>query len=351
MRTHLIRCEMNQDCDGIDEVGRSLREGQLVAFPTETVYGLGANALREDSIRAVYEVKGRPQDNPLIVHLHDKKQLTEVARNIPPVAYQLLERFAPGPLTLVLERSPNLPAIVSAGLPTVAVRFPAHPVARALLKAADCPVVAPSANLSGKPSPTTADDCLEDLAGLVPYIVDGGASEIGVESTVLDLTVQPARILRPGKITAEDLAPYVQLDERSLSEREQEHPKAPGMKYRHYAPEAELILLEADDDDEAREVLEKALEDCEEELGRGARVGLWLPERLIDEAQDPLLKLERASYLDLEEATQGLYAALRNFDRQGCDRIYAFTESEEGLGCAYMNRLRKAAGGKERERS
>ncbi len=238
MKTELL------DASGVERAAEILRSGGLVAIPTETVYGLGANGLDESAVARIFEVKGRPQDNPLILHVASSRDLTKWCRDIPAEAWMLTERFWPGPLTLVLPRQSAVPLRVTAGLETVAMRCPDHPLTREVLRRAALPVAAPSANLSGKPSTTTAQHCVHDLWGKVDAILDGGPCRVGVESTILDLSVVPPRVLRPGGVTLEQLRavlPETEMDPGLV--KPGETPKAPGMKYRHYSPQAEVRLL------------------------------------------------------------------------------------------------------------
>ena len=319
-----------------------LREGKLVAFPTETVYGLGANAYLDDAVAEIYRVKGRPQDNPLIVHLVDLKDLDSVAKNIPDEAIALFNHFSPGPLTLILPRADAIPERVSAGLDTVAVRFPEHELARRLLHLAGCPVVAPSANLSGLPSPTRAEHVLRDLEGKIPYIIDGGPCRIGVESTVLDLSGNQAVILRPGLISQESLSEFLGLKVLLSSElaSADELPKAPGMKYRHYAPKAKVKLLNN---------LDRVLASIEINENNSL-IAFFISASLLDRTSQ-IKKLAQQKRILLkvyeggaEGAARELFAAFRDFDDAGAEIIWVQTEDEEGAGVAYMNRLRKAVG-------
>ncbi len=246
----------------------AIKAGQLVAFPTETVYGLGADAFNPEAIRQIYQVKGRPQDNPLIVHLTKLEDLAKVAREVPELAYRLYQRFAPGPLSLILPKHPDLPSIVTAGGDTVAVRFPAHPLAQDLINLSGTPLVAPSANISGRPSPTTAAICYQDLQGKVPYILDGGPCTFGVESTVLDLTSAVPTILRPGGLTREALSAFCACpiayvgdpQENPEGQDQPPVPKSPGMKYRHYAPQAKVQILTWQQAEDRSQVLANALQ-------------------------------------------------------------------------------------------
>ncbi len=248
METIIRKIDKNQiNQDVIEEAGNVLKQGGLVAFPTETVYGLGADALKEEAAKKTYAAKGRPSDNPLIVHIADYEDLKKVAVNIPPETDALAAHFWPGPLTMIFEKSESVPYGTTGGLDTVAVRMPSDPIAAALIRAAGGFVSAPSANTSGRPSPTTAEHVRVDLEGKIDMILDGGAVDIGLESTILDMTVEPPMILRPGAITAdmfEEVIGPVSVDETLVNSESKQAPKAPGMKYRHYAPKAKMMIVE-----------------------------------------------------------------------------------------------------------
>jgi L-threonylcarbamoyladenylate synthase len=306
-----------------------IARGGLVAFPTETVYGLGAGATDEQAVARIFQAKGRPPDNPLIVHIASLEQLPLVAREIPREAYRLAELFWPGPLSLVLYRSQQIPPGVSAGLPTVAVRMPNHPVALGLIKKAGVPIAAPSANRSGRPSPTSAFHVLEDLAGRIEAVLDGGRSLIGVESTVLDLTAPQPTLLRPGGVTRERLE--VALGRQVVLPRWDgtSPPPSPGMKYRHYAPRAPLIVVVGSE--ARRHRLARSLLSWYER--QGLKVGYLNPLRNFRGSLD---KREKAF-------ARSLYAALRAMDKGGADLIVAEGFPACGWGAVIMNRLCKAA--------
>ena len=323
----------------IIEAADYLARNEVIAFPTETVYGLGANAKSEEAVKKVYEAKGRPSDNPLIVHVASESQLEEFVTDIPPVAKRLMKEFWPGPLTLILKRKPGqLAKAVTAGLETVAVRMPSHPVALALIKASGLPIAAPSANTSGKPSPTTAKHVKDDLDGRIAGIVDGGATGVGVESTVLDCTVEIPVILRPGGVTREQLELMIGpvKEEVALSKKD-ETPKAPGMKYTHYAPKAPLTLVNGTPGFIQQLVDRKRAE--------GLKVGVLAAEenRLSYRAD---YVVTPGSLANLATVATGLYDALRQFDQCPVDLIYSEVFPTEGIGKAIMNRLFKAAGQK-----
>lgn len=323
-----------------------LQEGGLVAFPTETVYGLGANALMPSAIEKIYWAKGRPSNNPLIVHLARLDQLEQVAVNIPPVTWALAEHFWPGPLTFVLPRHADVPAAVSAGRDTIAVRIPAHPVALALLEAAAVPVAAPSANRSTRPSATSAQHVIADLGGRVDVILDAGMASIGVESTVIDLTRETPLLLRPGGVSLEDLQALVPSLVRYVPDHDSDEataePVSPGMLYKHYAPKAKVLLYEGDD----RAVLTRMRADAIALQATGQRVGLLLPEDAIatfDAADTVIESVGRRG--DLDSLAFTLFAHLRALDAQNVDVILVQQVPNTGLGAAIADRLSRASEG------
>jgi L-threonylcarbamoyladenylate synthase len=320
----------------IVEAANFLRRDELVAFPTETVYGLGANAKSTAAVEKIFQAKGRPSDNPLIVHIASIEQLHEIACEIPDVAYTLMNHFWPGPLTIVLKKKEGISEKVTAGLDTVAVRMPAHPVALALIRASGLPIAAPSANRSGRPSPTIAKHVLDDLEGKIAAIVDGGATGIGVESTVVDCTQPVPVILRPGGVTKEEMEQIVgevRIDP-GLEEKEAT-PKSPGMKYTHYAPQAPLIVVKG-----SPSFLQTLIDKQKTE---GKKVGvLTTEEQRHHYNADVVLTCGRRS--DLSTVAHRLYDVLRQFDETDVDLIYSESFPSEGIGAAIMNRLMKAAG-------
>ncbi|ACA60638.1 Sua5/YciO/YrdC/YwlC family protein [Candidatus Desulforudis audaxviator MP104C] len=314
-----------------------IREGGLVAFPTETVYGLGANALDRQAVKRVFAVKGRPDDNPLIVHVGERAEISGLVRDLPPSAEKLIGLFWPGPLTLVLPRSDRVSPAVTAGLDKVAVRMPAHPVALALIREAGVPVAAPSANTSGRPSPTTAAHVLEDLDGRIEAVLDGGPVPVGVESTVLDLTVSPPVILRPGGVTGRQLAAVLGAVVHH-PEAAPGRPQAPGMKYRHYAPRTPLVLVEGP----PAAVTARIRELAAAARASGERVAVLARTDTAAYYPDgPVVPCGKSN--DPGSAAAALYSALRECDALGADLILAEGLAAEGLGRAVMNRLRKAA--------
>ena len=307
-----------------------IRRGGLVALPTETVYGLGANALDERAVAGIFAAKGRQQDNPLIVHVASLDDIEPLVAETPDVFERLAERFWPGPLTLVMRKSEKVPDNVTAGLDTVAIRMPEHPAAQALIRACGCPIAAPSANPSGKPSPTTAKHVLNDLDGKIAYILDGGSCRVGLESTVLDISGEVPRILRPGGVTYDDLRAVlgaVEIDRPSATET----PRSPGMKYRHYAPKAPLTAV----------------------LGPPAKSAEYIKKRLGDNtaalmfddcAFDHPRVVTFGASEDYAAQAAHLFDALRMLDGMDVSEILAQTPDENGLGHAVANRIKKAAG-------
>jgi L-threonylcarbamoyladenylate synthase len=327
--------------DAIRCAASILRAGGLVAFPTETVYGLGADALNAKAVAGIFAAKGRPVDNPLIVHIAEASQMESLAQNIPPEAYLLADKFWPGPLTLVLESRPAVPPETTGGLHSVALRVPDHPAALALLKEAAVPVAAPSANLSGTPSPTSARHVLDDLAGRIDAVLDGGPSGVGVESTVLDIRNGRPLLLRPGGVTPEEIAVILgrECPQTHWQENMAEPPPSPGLKYGHYAPQAPLYLVRG----QPGAVLDRMRELRDYFQMRGDKVGLLLSRESAGHLVSEYVEI-LGDRKDAGELAANLYAALRRFDRQNVDVIIAEGYAEEGMGLALMNRLIKAAG-------
>ena len=321
------------------EAAQLLQRGETVGFPTETVYGLGADATSDKAITRIYTAKGRPSDNPLIVHIAYMEQAADYTEEIPEAARRLMEAFWPGPLAIVLKHNGLLSEKVTAGLETVALRMPDHQVALALIEASKLPLAAPSANRSGKPSPTSAQHVYDDLAGWIPAVIDGGTTGVGVESTVIDATQSPMMILRPGGVAIEAIeneVGTVTMDP-SLASFSGTSPKSPGMKYTHYAPEAPLVLVEGRLADFSKTV--------ERAQYAGKRVGVLVTDEWSGRTgADQEVTLGPAA--DLEKIARRLYDALREFHTDEVDIIYAVTFTEEDLGGAVMNRLAKAAGGR-----
>ncbi len=347
MNTRILKAEdLKLSPEELEEAAVLLRSGGLVAFPTETVYGLGANALDASAAKKIYEAKGRPSDNPLIVHISEIQDMEVLAREIPEKAYQLAEVFWPGPLTIILKKQDSVPGGTTGGLDTVAIRLPANQLARSLIAAAGVYVAAPSANLSGKPSPTKAEHVIKDMDGKVDMIIDGGNATLGLESTIVDLTGINPVILRPGCITKgmlENVIGPVETDpailDRNPDPGRNIAPKAPGMKYRHYAPEGNLTIYEGD----IALVIDAINQQAQEKLAGGKRVGVI--------ATDETKTLYRygtvmtiGSRRDEASIAAGLYAILREFDELHMEYIYTESFEDNSLGHAIMNRLLKAAG-------
>lgn len=333
------------DCaESYIEAAKILQQGGLVAFPTETVYGLGGNALDPEAAKKIYAAKGRPSDNPLIVHIAKKENLSELAKEVPERAWILAKHFWPGPLTMILPKSDKVPFGTTGGLDTVAVRMPNHPVALRLIEEAGVFIAAPSANISGKPSGTMAEHVIEDFDGRIDMILDGGMVKVGIESTVIDLTEKIPVILRPGCITKEMLCEVlgeVVIDKAILPENQDKliAPKAPGMKYKHYAPKAELTIFTG----EACKVRERINQLIGTNLEKGLRTGVIT----IEEAKALYphgVVLSIGSFEEEGTIARGLYRVLREFDHLQVDCIYAESFGRDSMGDAIMNRLQKAAG-------
>ena len=326
----------------IGRAGQIIKEGGLVAFPTETVYGLGGDALNPDSSRKIYAAKGRPSDNPLIVHIAEMEALEPICAQIPEEMRKLAEAFWPGPLTMIVPKTDRVPKETTGGLDTVAIRMPDHAAALALIRAAGGYIAAPSANASGRPSPTLAGHVMEDLQGRIEMILDGGEVGIGVESTIVDLTGEVPTILRPGYVTEEMLQRVlgeVQTDPTLMQKVEGGRPKAPGMRYRHYAPKGILSLVEG----EAGEVTARINALVSEAAAQGSRTGVLCTEESIGQYRADVVR-SLGSREDMRSIALHLYRALREFDTEGVETIYAESFSRDGFGQAVMNRLLKAAG-------
>ncbi len=342
MRTVLVNMREGPSEAGIRQAGEILQSGGLVAFPTETVYGLGANALDANASAKIYRAKGRPSDNPLIVHIADWDAIGLITESLPPQARLLSDAFWPGPLTMILQKSAAVPYETTGGLDTVAVRMPSHPVAQAMIRAGGGYIAAPSANTSGRPSPTTAQHVAEDLDGAIDMIIDGGEVPIGLESTIVDLTEEIPTILRPGYISRDMLAQVVgpvQMDQGLTSEDESVRPKAPGMKYRHYAPKAPLYIVEGSRQD----VIDKINKLSAEEYKAGGRAGVIATDETAGSYAHAVIRSIGSRSEELSIA-QHLYAILREFDHLKVSVIYSESFETPQMGPAIMNRLMKAAG-------
>lgn len=351
MKTTILKDLEKED---IEKVGVALQKGELVAIPTETVYGLAANGLDENAIQKIYEAKGRPSDNPLILHVSSMEEVEPLVKEITPTAKQLMEAFWPGPLTLTLLKSDSVPDRVTGGLNRVAVRCPSHPVARKVIRAAGVPLAAPSANLSGKPSPTTAEAVYEALAGRLPYIVDGGPCKVGIESTVIEVGTDEVTILRPGAVTAsmlEEMGLRVHIDAALC--KGSGAPKAPGMKYTHYAPDAPMTTLMG----ERKQIVRYLLQKLQEEEKKHALEKRRALSFFIHESTAEILQREYSGKIVYRVYTYGdvvgvndiahvLYQTLLQMNHEKVSEIYAEGISSGDGVLAIMNRLEKASGGR-----
>lgn len=312
--------------EDLKRAGKLLKEGKLVAFPTETVYGLGANALDSEACRKVYLAKGRPSDNPMIVHIADVKSIESLTSDMTDDMKILMDEFWPGPLTMIVNAKDIIPKVTTGGLPTVAVRMPSNEIARKVISYSECPIAAPSANLSGKPSPTKASHVIDDMNGKIDAIIDGPDSNVGIESTVIDMTVDPPVILRPGIITKEELSvalkKEVEFDPNLLKKPEKDFkPKSPGMKYKHYAPNGKMVLFRGDKDKVKARIL------FEEE-----------------KAKEEGIKVRSIFFNDDIDAAHDIFKYLRECDKDGIELILMEARDEKGLGFSVMNRMLRSAG-------
>ncbi|MBR2215788.1 MAG: threonylcarbamoyl-AMP synthase [Selenomonadaceae bacterium] len=346
MYTQIIKItDINGQTKDLQKAGDIIKGGGLVAFPTETVYGLGASGFDEGATTEIYRVKGRPSDNPLILHVAEFDMVASVAE-VTPLAQKLLTAFCPGPLTLVMKRKSTVPDCITGGLKTVGVRWPDNEIAQAFIKAAGVPIAAPSANLSGRPSPTTAEAVRRDLEGRIPLILDGGSCRFGLESTIVDCTEATAVILRPGAVTREMIAEVVgevRLDPGLVGKKNV--PKAPGMKYTHYAPKAPLTLVEASPE-KMKGIFRRELRRLQKET---KVIGVIVSDELANFLQEselvpPDLIVSYGQRENLTAIAANLYASLRYFDDKAVEQLLAEGTADTGLGLAIMNRLRKAAG-------
>lgn len=329
--------------DLIKEAARILNDKGVVAFPTETVYGLGANALDKEAISKIFQAKGRPEDNPLIVHIENTNQLKDLTEDVSEKAHKIMERFWPGPLTIIFKKGPKVPYTATGGLDTVAVRMPNHKIALELIKEANLPIAAPSANISGKPSPTEASHVIEDLAGRIHMIIDGGDTGVGVESTVLDVSGDIPFILRPGGVTKEDLLeifPRVAYDPAIETLNSDIAPRSPGQKYRHYSPKAKMTIIQGSPEATVKEIINlyKSYND------QGLRVGIMATEETQSMYGEGTV-LVSGSRKKPETIAANLFKSLRKFDTLEVDIILAEGVEEAGIGKAIMNRMKKAASG------
>lgn len=345
METKIIKIKENDvDKHLIEEAVETINSGGLVAFPTETVYGLGANGLDERAVEKIFIAKGRPQDNPLILHVWSREQVEELVEDISHIAKLCMEKFWPGPLTLLLKKSAKVPEIITAGLDTVAIRMPENKIALELIRLSNTPIAAPSANISGRPSPTSAEHVIQDMMGKVDIIIDGGNTGIGLESTVLDLSGETPMILRPGGVTEEDLRKIISnitIDSSIIKEDENIVPKSPGQKYRHYAPKSEMIVFNG----EVHNIVEAIVKNTKEYMKAGKNVGIICTDETKSFYKEGLI-ISMGSRERKETIAQNLFSTLRLFDETKVDIILAEGIDLSHLGIAIMNRMMKAASGK-----
>lgn len=343
MNTQIYKIDSKAvDHQKMEEAAQLIRSGELVAFPTETVYGLGADALNPQASKKIYAAKGRPSDNPLIVHIAKFEDLEEIAKEVPQEAKKLADAFWPGPLTMIVYKNEKVPYETTGGMDTVAIRMPDHPAALELIRQSGCLIAAPSANTSGRPSPTLAEHVAEDLGGRIPMILDGGEVGIGIESTIIDLTEKIPMILRPGYITKEMLEAVigtVQTDPGIIAADSTKKPKAPGMKYRHYAPKANLMLI----DGAKCAVVDKINELTDAMHSEGKKVGIIGTDETVTSYRGDMV-LSIGAREDEDAIARHLYKLLREFDEADVDVIYSESFATPRIGQAIMNRLLKAAG-------
>jgi L-threonylcarbamoyladenylate synthase len=341
METKVKILDLNDiDYKIIKEAADILKKGGLVVFPTETVYGLGADAQNEKAVNNIFKAKGRPQDNPLIVHVGDIDMVPELVKEIPLSARKIMDRFFPGPITVIMKKSDKIPMVTSAGLSTVGIRMPENIIARELIRESGVPVAAPSANTSGKPSPTEVNRCVEDLDGKVDFIIGGGKCSYGLESTVIDCSVYPPVILRPGRITLEmlqEIDENIYIDSGLITGNER--PKAPGMKYKHYAPKAKVKIIQGS----VKKTVEKINEIVQNYIGDKSKVGIMATDETISEYKQGIV-ISLGSRNDVETIGSNLFETLRALDDLGVDLILSESFEENGIGIAIMNRLKKSAG-------
>lgn len=339
MECELVKINSIKD-EALTKAADFIKNGGLVAFPTETVYGLGGDGLNSEAASKIYKAKGRPSDNPLILHINDQKMLHKIVNDVNSMAKKIMTAFCPGPITLILPKSDIVPSSVTGGLNTVAVRMPDNDIARELIRLSNTPIAAPSANISGRPSPTTAQAVYNDLHDRIDMILDGGACHFGVESTIVDCTEDVPIILRPGAITKEmleELFPVVKIDKAIIGENVV--PKAPGMKYKHYAPKANMILFEGSSAKMADAIANK-IADYERE---GKKVGLVVSYEVAEKLQHENTAIY-GNQEDLLTIASDIYECLRFFDDKDVDIILAEGTTDKGIGLAIMNRLHKASG-------
>ena len=358
MLTKIIRLDpLNFSIDQLQEALELIRNDEIVAFPTETVYGLGGSAFSETAVRKIFIAKGRPSDNPMIVHISDLEMLSSIVKIIPENIRKLCERFWPGPLTILFDKSEKIPDIVTAGLSTVAVRMPSQPIALALIKTLGIPIAAPSANLSSRPSPTQAKHVFDDLQGKIPLIIDGGTCNVGVESTVIDVHKGHSVILRPGGVNLEELRLYLPkieiYNEKNDNTLDNFNPQSPGLKYKHYSPKAELILIEGS----IKYLEEKIISLYSKYRLRKNIIGIihthkniQIPSEILNDLKCKIIYLgsldsdiDSDNSINADKIAEGLFSTLRAVDNQNIDLVIVEGISDEKIGLAVMNRLRQAA--------
>ena len=334
--------DLKEDEEKIREAAEIIKNGGIVAFPTETVYGLGADALNEKAVRRIFEAKGRPQDNPLIIHVASKN-IEKYVQDVPEIAKKLMNKFCPGPLTVILKKKDIIPDVTSANLDSIGIRMPSNEIALKLIELSGTTIAAPSANISGRPSPTDYERCIEDLDGKVDYILGGDKSNVGVESTIVDCTVYPPMILRPGGITLEMLKA---IDENifidpAIMEKPDENlkPKAPGMKYRHYAPKAKVTIISGN----RNNTIEKIREMVHYNIENNKKVCILTVDENKNEYEEGI-KISLGSSKQLSTVARSLFEALRKCDDLNADIVFSESFEQKGVGIAIMNRLNKAAG-------
>lgn len=344
MKTNILKInEKDPEIEKIAFAAQVLRDGGVVAFPTETVYGLGANTFNQAAVHKIFCAKGRPSDNPLIVHVAKLSDMDKLVKDMPKQAEKLIQVFWPGPLTIIMKKTDAVPDVVTAGLDTVAIRMPSHSIAHKLIEVSGVPVAAPSANLSGKPSPTVAQHVIDDLYGRVDVIIDGGCSQVGLESTVIDVTTGKPLLLRPGGVTYEQLKAVlgdVEIDRGVLEKVHQNTiPRSPGMKYKHYSPNAQVIVVKG----EKSKVVERINQLVSINKGRGLKVGVLATDDTVDYYNADYV-LSAGDDKHPETIAASLFNRLREFDTLGIDIVFTESVTENGIGMAILNRLHKAAG-------
>jgi len=345
MKKYIIRTEISTVSNNmgiIKHAARLIQKGELVAFPTETVYGLGADAFNPNAVKAIFSAKKRPETDPLIVHIYHISELKKVAVNIPKIARDLARFYWPGPLTLILEKHPLLPSVVTAGNNTVAVRMPSHMVAQFLIKDSKTPIAAPSANLFSRPSPTLASHVLDDLDGKVSFILDDGPTDIGIESTILDLTVNPPCILRPGGLPVEEfqfIIPNLEINKKYIDNKKKSQ-SSPGQFFKHYSPKARLLLFSGSDS----EIIQQIKDETDDLLAKKNKIGILATDENVDKFKDKeVVLINLGSIKKLETIAKNLFASMRELDSQNVDYILMQMPPENGIGRALQDRLVRAA--------